>query len=413
MRYSQTFVTTHKESPAHEVAKNAQLLARAGFIHKEMAGAYAFLPLGYRVLNNIVAVIREEMNALGGEELQLTALQQPDVWQATDRWSDEALEVWFKSQLHAGGEVGLAATHEEPLTALMREYIHSYRDLPAYPYQFQTKFRNELRAKSGIMRGREFLMKDLYSYSASQEQHERFYEQAKDAYVAIFNRLGIGHDTYYTYASGGSFSQFSHEYQTLTEAGEDTIYIDEDRGIAVNEEVLSDNVLRDLELRREDLVETTAAEVGNIFPLGTKFSESLDVKFTDQDGRQKPVIMGSYGIGPGRVMGVIVEKFSDEKGLVWPEAVAPVAVHLVSLPGGEDQAEVVYTQLRDNGISVFYDDRDESPGTKLADADLIGIPLRVVCSRKTAGEDKLEATERGSGELWMLTQGELTQRFVQ
>ncbi len=411
MRLTETFIKTQKESPSHEVAKNAQLLTQAGYVHKEMAGVYAFLPLGFKVLNNIVAIIREEMNALGGEELQLTALQRPDVWEATDRWSEEAIEVWFKTHLLAGGEVGLATTHEEPLTALMREYIHSYRDLPAYPYQFQTKFRNELRAKSGIMRGREFLMKDMYSFSASQEQHDSFYEQVKQAYTKVFDRIGIGDDTYYTFASGGSFSQFSHEYQTITEAGEDTIYIDKERNIAVNEEVFTDEVLEDLGLERSDLVEETAAEVGNIFPLGTKFSDNLDLTFTDQDGTIKPAIMGSYGIGPGRVMGVIVEKFSDEKGLVWPESVAPAAVHVVALQGGEEQAEELYTQLQDNEISVLYDDRDESPGKKLADADLMGVPLRVVCSQKTVREAKLETTERVSGETEMITQESLLHKL--
>lgn len=412
MKFSQTFVRTHKEPPAHEVAKNARLLAQAGYIHKEMAGAYAFMPLGLQVLNNIVSIIREEMDALGGEEMHMTALQRPDTWEATGRWPDDVLEVWFKSQLHAGGEIGLATTHEEPLTALMREYIHSYRDLPAYPYQFQTKFRNELRAKSGIMRGREFLMKDLYSFSASQEQHDAFYEQAKHAYARVFERIGIGSDTYYTYADGGSFSQFSHEYQTLTEAGEDTIYVHDKSGVAVNEEVLTDDVLTDLGLKREEMVEATAAEVANIFPLGTKFSDSLDLTFTDRDGQEKPVIMGSYGIGPGRVMGVLVEKFSDDKGLVWPQSVSPAAAHLVSLQGGEEQADNLYQYLRESNTTVLYDDRDESPGTKLADADLMGVPLRLVCSQKTVEQGKIEATPRNTGESEMLEREKIVARLA-
>jgi prolyl-tRNA synthetase len=411
MKFSHTFVRTGKEPPAHEVAKNAQLLAQAGYIHKEMAGAYAFLPLGFMVLDNIVNIIREEMNQLGGEEMQLTALQRPDVWEATGRWPDDELEVWFKSQLLAGGEVGLAATHEEPLTALMREYIHSYRDLPAYPYQFQTKFRNELRAKSGIMRGREFLMKDLYSFSASWRQHEEFYEKAKQAYARVFDRLGIGGDTFYTYADGGSFSQFSHEYQTLTEAGEDTIYLSREGGFAINQEVYTDEVLGELGVTAGDMEEVTAAEVANIFPLGTKFSDSLDLTFTDQDGAEQPVIMGSYGIGPGRVMGVLVEKFSDEKGIVWPQAVAPAQVHLLNLKGGEAQADSVYAHLQENGIRVLYDDRDESPGSKLADADLMGLPTRLVCSQKTAESEQVEVTHRASGETQMLPVAQLSKKF--
>jgi len=273
MRQSHLFTKTRKEAPKDETAKNAKLLIRGGFIHKEMAGVYSYLPLGLRVMNKIVNIIREEMNAIGGQELYLTALQDKNIWEKTNRWSDEVVDNWFKTKLKSGSDVGLGFTHEEPLTALMKEYIQSYKDLPRYAYQFQTKFRNEERAKSGIMRTREFLMKDLYSFSKDAKEHEEFYEKAKKAYVKIFDRLGLGDKTYVTFASGGSFSKYSHEFQTLTETGEDTIYVDEKNKLAVNKEVYTDEVLKDLGLNKKDIIEKKASEIGNIFSLGTRFSQ--------------------------------------------------------------------------------------------------------------------------------------------
>jgi len=387
MKQSQLFTRTRREAPKDEVSKNAQLLIRAGYIHKEMAGVYDFLPLGLRVLNKIVNIIREEINTIGGQELQMTALQDRASWEATGRFDDAAVDNWFKTKLKNGTDLGLGFTHEEPLTAIMKDHIRSFRDLPAYAYQFQTKFRNEARAKSGIMRCREFLMKDLYSFSRDQKEHDAFYEKAKQAYVKIFERLGLGDKTYITSASGGSFSKYSHEFQTLSDAGEDTIYVNEGASkkgqgakIAVNKEVLNDEVLADLGVKRADLVEKKAIEVGNIFNLGTRFSDALGLVFQDEKGKSLPVIMGSYGIGPGRVMGTIVELFADEKGIVWPEAVAPFAVHLVALfdAGGKVRAaaEQIYADLNAKGIEVLYDDRDASAGEKFSDSDLIGIPIR-------------------------------------
>ena len=401
MRLSQLFTKTRKDAPRDETAKNAELLIRAGFIHKDAAGVYAMLPLGLRVLNKIIAIIREEMNALGGQELTLSTLQRKELWETTDRWSDKEVDVWFKTTYKNGTEAGLGWSHEEQLTDIMRGYLTSYRDLPAYAYQFQTKLRNETRAKSGIMRTREFIMKDLYSFSRTTKEHEAFYAKAQDAYTRVFERVGLGEWTYLTLASGGAFAEFSHEFQTETDAGEDTIYVDRKRRIAINEEVLSDKVIASLKLKRDELEEVKAAEVGNIFSLGTSKSEPLGLLFADEDGTQKPVVMGSYGIGPARVMGVIVERYADEHGLVWPEAIAPAAVHLVRL--GDDEAVIkaadqLYADLQAANIEVLYDDRDEQAGAKFADADLMGCPVRLTVSKKTLAEDSAELKHRTKSE---------------
>ena len=401
MKQSQLFTKTRKTAPKDEVAKNAELLIRAGYIHKEMAGVYAYLPLGLRVFNNIVRIIREEMNAIGGQELALTALQSPQIWKKSGRWDDEALDVWFKTALKDGSEVGLGVTHEEPLTALMTEYIHSYKDLPRYAYQFQTKFRNELRAKSGIMRTREFVMKDLYSFSKDEAEFRVFYEACAAAYKKIFTRVGIAEKTYRTFASGGSFSKFSDEFQTVCDAGEDIIYVHEKKGIAVNKEVYTDEVLSELGMKKEELTEMKAVEVGNIFPLGTRFSDAFGLTYKDEGGTDVPVVMGSYGIGPARLMGTIVEVLSDSKGIVWPKEVSPFAVHLIAITGGnkdvEKEAEHLYQNLNDNGIEVLFDDRDVRAGEKFADSDLIGISTRLVISEKTVAQGAVEVVNRADG----------------
>ena len=413
MRVTNLFTKTSKTSPSDEVSKNAQLLIRAGFIHKEMAGVYDFLPLGKIVLDKIVQIIREEMNAVGGNEIRLTALQNPETWQASGRWSDEVMDVWFKTKLSNGREFGLAPTHEEPITKMMKNFINSYKDLPVYPYQFQTKFRAELRSKSGLMRGREFLMKDLYSFSESREQHDEFYEKISQAYARVFTRLGLGDFTYKTFASGGSFSKFSHEFQTVSSVGEDTIYISDEKKIAINEEVLTDEVLTELGLKREDLREEKAVEVGNIFTLGYQFFEALGLKFIDRDGVEKPVFMGSYGIGPSRVMGMIAEHFSDDKGLVWPENIAPAKVYLVQIGDQSKQlAEEIYKELQAKGIEVLFDDREVRPGQKFADAELMGIPYRVTVSDRLMESDRFELVERVSGELKILNRDELLEKLA-
>lgn len=392
MKQSQLFAKTSKSAPAEEQSVNAKLLLRGGFIHKEVAGAYAFLPLGLRVLNNIIAIIREEMNALGAQEVLLTSLQNPELWKKTKRWDDSVVDVWFKTKLSNEAELGLANTHEEPITALMSHHISSWRDLPVSAYQFQTKFRNELRAKSGLLRTREFVMKDLYSFSRTQEEHEAFYELAKGAYLRIFERIGIGAQTLLTFASGGSFAKYSHEFQALCEAGEDTIFVCEKCRVAVNKEIIKEQSSCP-QCKNTELKEEKAIEVGNIFSLGTKFSEPLGLKFVDEQGTTHEVVMGSYGIGPARAMGTAVELFHDEKGIRWPSSIAPFSCHLLAFPGAESEASETYEKLKAVGISVLFDDRDVSPGEKMADADLLGMPWRLIQSEKT-GAKKIEIKKR-------------------
>ncbi|KKR31359.1 MAG: prolyl-tRNA synthetase, partial [Parcubacteria group bacterium GW2011_GWF2_39_8b] len=338
MRQSQLFTKTRKEAPSDEVSKNAQLLIRAGFIHKEMAGVYDYLPLGLRVINNLRKIIGEEMQSIGSQEVSLSTLQDPEIWKATDRWDDEKVDVWFKTKLKNDTELGLGCTHEEPMVKMMKDHVNSYRDLPRYTHQFQTKFRNELRAKSGIMRGREFFMKDMYSFNKTQEDLDEFYEKVIVAYKNVYNRAGIGDKTYLTFASGGMFSKFSHEFQTICDAGEDHIYIDKEKNMAVNDEVMQDQILQNLGLIRENLVEAKSIEVGNIFKYGTRYTSELGLVFKDEDGSEKTVVLGAYGIGLGRLMGTIVELLSDDKGIIWPKEVSPFTVHLVRL--GENSTVV-------------------------------------------------------------------------
>ncbi len=408
MRQSKLFTKTIKEIKSDETSANAQFLLRGGFIHKEMAGVYSFLPLGLRVMNKIIGIIREEMNALGGQELFLTSLQDPEVWKKSGRWDDKVVDNWFKSKLVNESEVGFANTHEEPLAELLKNYISSYRDLPKYIYQFQTKFRNEKRAKSGIMRTREFMMKDLYSFSRDEKEFRDFYEKCAEAYMKIFNRVGLGKLTFRTFASGGSFSKFSDEFQTISDAGEDTIFIDKKKRIAINKEIYSDEVLADLKIKKEDLTEGKAIEVGNIFPLGTKYSEAVGLNFKDEKGNSKPVIMGCYGIGLGRLIGTIVEVYHDEKGIVWPEVVSPFSYHLISL-GQNASAEKIYKELTDAGREVLFDDRnDKTAGEKFADCDLLGITKRIVVSERTLKENSVELKERNSQETKLVKIDEIT-----
>ena len=405
MRLSKSFIKTLRGAPKDEIAKNGVLLSRAGYIHKEIAGVYDYLPLGLMVIEKIKGIIREELNAIGGEEVSMTALQNPELWEATGRFDDAEVDIWFKTELASGGTLGLAPTHEEPMIGMLKSYVSSYKDLPLYVYQFQTKFRNELRAKSGIMRGREFLMKDLYSFHTSEEDLDAYYKVVEGAYERIFNRLGIGDFTHETFASGGIFAKFSHEYQTLLDVGEDTIYYNKDKSLVFNKEVFNDEVLAEFGAKKEDFEETRAAEVGNIFKLKFKYTEPLGLKFTDDANAVKTVYMGCYGIGVSRVMGVIAEKFADDKGLVWPEAVAPFKYYLVGIgENGAAKAEDLY-QGREN--EILFDDRDARPGEKFADSELMGIPYRVVVSDKTLAENKAEVTNRATGETKLVDLGEL------
>jgi len=410
MKQSKLFTKTSKTSPTDEVSKNAQLLIRAGFIHKEMAGVYSFLPLGLRVLEKIEKIISEEMEKVGGIRTKNAVLQNKEKWEKTNRWDDEVVDNWFKTELKNGTKLGLAFTHEEAITNLMKSFISSYKDLPAYPYDIMTVFRNETRAKSGIMRGREFYWKALYSFSKDEEEHNEFYEKMKEVYKNIFQKVGLGEKTFLTFASGGSFSKYSHEFQTISEAGEDLIYIDDKKNIALNKEVLNDEVLNDLGLEQNNLREEKAIEVGNIFSLGYKFSEALDLKFKDKDEKEKFVYMGSYGIGISRLMGTIVEEMADENGIVWPEAVAPFQVHLINI-GEEEKTQELYQKMLDAEIEVLWDDRDKRPGEKFGDADLIGIPNRVVISSKSLEAGGVEFKKRKEKESEVVSVDELFQKL--
>ncbi len=404
MLQSKLFTKTKKEFPADETSNNARFLIQAGYIFKEMAGVYSLLPLGVRVIQKIENIIREEMNKIGGVEMKTSILQNKEVWEKTGRWDDEVVDNWFKTTLKNGSEAGLSFTNEEAYANIMKPYISSYKDLPAYPYDFKSIFRNEARSKSGVMRGREFYWKALYSFSKNKEEHEKFYERAEEAYRNVFERVGLGDRTYFTFASGGTFSKFSHEFQTLSEAGEDTIYVDFEKKIAVNKEVMTDEILEDLELNKENLVEKRAIEVGNIFTLGYKFSDPIDLKYKNKEGEEEKVFMGSYGIGITRLMGTIVECFSDEKGIIWPEAVAPFRIHILSLHRSEEDdafvtAKDLYEKLLAKGVEVIFDDREnKTPGEKFSDADLIGIPTRIVVSEKSLANGGIEIKKRNESE---------------
>lgn len=407
MRQSQLFTKTSRAVSADEVSVNAKLLTQAGFVDKQMAGVYSFLPLGFRTVKKIEQVIREEMNAVGGQELIMTALQPKDLWETTSRWQTPE-EIMYK--MHAAGEepvIGLAWTHEEAITAIARRFINSYRDLPRAVYQFQTKFRNEPRAKSGIIRMREFVMKDLYSFHRDEADLDNYYELVKAAYLKVFVRCGL--NALVVEASGGAFTKkYSHEFQVLTDAGEDTIVYCKKCGYAQNAEVAKGSAGQPCPSCKQDLAQGKSVEVGNIFKLGTKFSDAFGLTYTDESGAQLPVIMASYGIGPGRVMGTVVEVNHDNFGINWPKEIAPYQIHLVRLGQDEavlQQAENLYESLTEAGMEVLFDDRSDSPGIKLKDADLIGLPWRAVISAKTDG--KIELKKRGENNAILVSFNEL------
>ena len=410
MKFSETFIKTLREAPSDESAKNAQLLIRAGYIHKELAGIYDYLPLGLRVLENIKNIIRDELNRIGCEEVSLSVLQNPALWEKTSRWSDDEVDIWFKTKLSAGGELGLAPTHEEPITSLMKTYIKSYKDLPRAVYQIQSKFRNELRAKSGILRGREFIMKDLYSFHASESDLDSFYSKVESAYANIFSRLGLGDCTHETFASGGIFSKYSHEYQTFTPVGEDTVWHTPDYSLCLNDEVFNEEVLAEFGKKKEDFVADRACEVGNIFKLKTKYSAPLDLNYIKEDNSSDTVVMGCYGIGVTRLMGVIVEKFSDDKGLVWPENLAPYKYHFIAVDeAGRNFAENLY---KDHENSIFFDDRKKIRfGEKISDFELLGLPYGIIFSEKAIEKGEFELIDRKSGKKSLLTIDEITAKL--
>jgi prolyl-tRNA synthetase len=409
MRLTNLFTRTSKTAPGDELAKNAQLLIKAGYIHKEMAGVYAYLPLGLKVIENIKKIVREEMNAIGGQEVTMTTLQPRDIWEKTDRWDDKKVDNWFKTKLANGTELGVGLTHEEPIVDAVSGFLNSYKDMPFYVYQIQTKFRNELRAKSGLLRGREFLMKDMYSFSPNQEVHNEAYERVVEAYFKVYSRLGLGDITYRTYADGGIFTpRFSDEFQTISEVGEDTVYVDESKKVAINKGIYTDANLEKLGLSKESLVEKKGVEVGNTFHLESKYTDALEVFYTDASGKKQSIIMGCYGIGVSRLMGVIAEHFSDKKGLVWPESIAPAKVYLVQI-GDESthHADRLYEELTSIGVEIIYDDRNLRPGEKFADSELMGIPFRVTVSDRLLANNQYELTSRKTGEMELLTHEQL------
>jgi prolyl-tRNA synthetase len=400
MKLSKLFTKTSKNISSQIESVNAQLLTRAGYIYQEMAGVYAFLPLGMKVIKNIEQIVRDEMDKIG-EELLMPALSGRERWHATKR--HDAIDILMSTRAanekaleKSTAEYILNPTHEEIITPIAKHFRTSYKDFPFAVYQIQTKFRNEARAKSGLLRGREFIMKDLYSFHTSEDDLNKFYELAKERYDAIFDRLGIGQDTYITFASGGDFTDdYSHEYQTVLESGEDVIYLDRKNKVAYNKEVATPEDAKKLGVNFDELEQVMASEVGNIFPLSTKFSEHLDYKYSDEDNIQKNVWMGSYGIGISRLMGVITEKFADDKGLVWPESIAPYMYHIVALPDEENikVANKVYETLGED--KCLYDDRDSaSTGERFADADLIGCPVQIVVSKKTLENNCVEVISR-------------------
>jgi len=428
MLQSKLFTKTIKELPKDETSFNAKELIRAGFIDKLAAGVYSFLPLGLRVHNKICRIIRQEMDAIGGQEILMPALIPKEAWATTNRW--ENFDALFRL---AGGdkkEYGLGATHEEVVTPLVKKFVFSYKDLPAAVYQIQTKFRNELRAKAGLIRGREFSMKDLYSFHTDEKDLDKFYEVVTKSYFKILERCGLGGLTYLTYALGGTFSKYSHEFQTLAKTGEDTIYICQKCKIAINKEIIEEQKVCP-QCKKKDFAEAKAVEVGNIFKLGARFSKPFGFTYMDEKGKKQDVVMGCYGLGPSRLMGTIVEVCHDGQGMIWPEEIAPFKVHLIEVRSNHRQghrrseaggtgeskvrkeAEKLYNDLDKNGVEVLYDDREGvSAGEKFAEADLIGCPYRLVVSEKTLAKDSVEVKKRNENEVKMVKISELVKWLI-
>jgi prolyl-tRNA synthetase len=406
MLQSKLFTKVKKQISKDEKSINGILLERAGFIHKEMAGAYSFLPLGLRVLTKIENIIREEMNKISGQEVSMTIFQPKKLWEETGRWSGEiGKQVMYKCK--GNKEIGLGPTHEEMLTNIIRSYVNSFEDLPVYIYQIQTKFRKEARARSGILRGREFEMKDLYSFHVSEADFQNYYEKTKKSYIKIFNNCGV--KAIITEASGHGFTKsFTHEFQVIADVGEDKIVYCPKMDFSQNKEISKLKAGDKCPVCGAKLKEDKSIEAGNIFPLGTKYSKAMNALFTDKDGKRKPIIMGCYGIGVSRLMGTIVEIHHDEKGIIWPSSVAPFDIHLISLKGGNEKinkkikenSEKLYKELEKTGKEVLYDDREnKSAGEKFADADLIGIPYRFVISEKTLKNNNVEIKKRDESKI--------------
>lgn len=408
MKRSHSFIKTLKETPADADSANANYLVRGNFIEKQMAGVHAYLPLGFKVLKKVENIIREEMNAIDGQEMLMNVLQPKELWDETGRWQ-EGKEIMYQFKDSRGKEIGLGWTHEEQLTGIIRHHVSSYKDLPLSLYQIQSKFRNELRVKSGIMRGREFIMKDMYSFHVDEDDFNKYYQKVKDAYVKIFGRFGL--KARIVESSGGEFSEFSHELQVKCSAGEDTIFYCNKCNFAQNKEIARVRGGDKCPKCDGKIAKENVSEVGNIFPLKNKFSKAMKALYKDKNGREKEIIMGCYGIGLSRSIGTIVEVCHDDYGIIWPKEVAPYQVNLISI-GQNKETEKVYKELISNEIEVLYDDRDEiSAGEKFADADLIGCPVRIVISNKSLKNGGAEISHRGKKEQTIVKISEILDRL--
>jgi prolyl-tRNA synthetase len=406
MKLSKSFVKTSRDYPKDETSISCQLLIKAGYIDKVAAGIYTLLPLGLKVVKKIEDIVRDEMEAIGGQEILMPALIPKENWMATGRWTD--FDVLFKLDGADEKQYGLGASHEEIVSPLAKKFTLSYRDLPFSIFQIQNKFRDELRAKSGVLRTREFIMKDLYSFHASEADLDSYYDKAAEAYWKIFERAGIKDKTYFVYASGGTFAKYSHEFQTETEAGEDEIYVCKSCSMGANREIIEGDYECPKCKSREYEVKK-AIEVGNIFKLKTKYSEPFGLEYVDEKDQRQSVLMGCYGLGIQRLMGAIVEVHHDDKGLVWPQSVSPYSVYLIGLGEQQGDAGRIYDEMKSRGIDVIFDDRDISAGEKFADADLVGVPYRAVISPKTNG--KIELKRRDSSETELVDLEELINRI--
>ena len=395
MKATKLFFKTRKESPKDSDSINANFLVRSGYIQKHMSGVYGLLPLGLKVYRKIENIVREGMNSVDGQEILMNVLQPRELWDETGRFS-EISEIMYQFKDKRGKDIGLAPTHEEQVTDIIRHHIKSYKDLPASLYQIQVKFRNEPRAKSGLLRGREFMMKDMYSFHVDEKDFENHYKKVGDKYLEIFSKIGL--KAKYVAADGGIFSKYSHEFQVICPTGEDTIYYCDKCDFAENKEIAK---VKDGDKCPEcsgEIIEAKSIEVGNIFPLKNKFSSAMGAKFVDKDGSEKDLVMGCYGIGLTRVLAAIVEVYFDQEKnkMIWPESVAPYNAEIISL-GKDKEAEELYKKIKDK-IEILYDDRDVSAGEKFAEADLIGSPKRVIVSEKSIKSGGAELIDIKSGE---------------
>lgn len=403
MKYSQFFVNTLRSDPKDESAVNARLLLRGSFVDKLMAGSYTFLPLGFRVKEKIENICREEMNAIGGIEILMPLLHPKEIWNETGRWNDKNVkQIMYQFSTADKKEYGLSFTHEEVFLDIVRKTSLSKKNLPIMMYHFSTKFRNEARAKSGLLRGREFIMKDLYSLHESQEDLDNFYWKVKDAYLKIFKRLGFNNIKVVEAAGGVFTSGRTHEFQLIHPIGEDTIYYCQKCDWAENKEIYQQNVNSKCPKCSGNIEEASSIEIANIFRFGTVYSEKMNVMFKDSDGKMKPAYLGSYGIGIGRLLASVVEANHDDHGIMWPESSAPFLVNLVSIGEVKKESEKVYLSIEKTGAEILWDDRDESAGVKLADADLIGIPYRIIVSEKSIAKDSVEIKKRSESKVQLV-----------